>query len=97
MAVIEAPTDWVRRVSELKLPVGADHRLQELMDRNNEGRLSSGERAELESLVELRQELSLVCAKSLQLLAGAPRIGSIKTARVSIDIHPTRIFHAPSA
>lgn len=68
MTFIEAPLGWVRCVSELKLPTRADHRLQELRDRNNEGRLSSGERAELESLVEVSQELSLVRAKALQLL-----------------------------
>jgi hypothetical protein len=72
MTVIEAPVDWVERVSELKLPAKSDRRLQELMDRNNEGQLTEGERAELEALVEVSEVLSLVRAKALHLLGRNP-------------------------
>jgi hypothetical protein len=34
---IDAPLEWVRTVGDLRLPVKTDQRLQELMDRNNEG------------------------------------------------------------
>ena len=51
MTVVAAPVDWVEFVSKLRLPAKTDRRLQELMDRNNEGRLHAEERAELESLV----------------------------------------------
>lgn len=73
MSVIEAPVDWVESVSELKLPARTDERLQDLMDRNNEGRLTPSERAELESLVALSEELSLVRAEALLLLGRTPQ------------------------
>jgi len=52
-AVISAPVKWIESVGDLKLPPKANKRLQELMDRNNEGQLSASERRELEALVEL--------------------------------------------
>ena len=72
MTVVSAPVDWVERVSELRLPARSDRRLQWLMDRNNEGKLAPAERAELESLVELSESLSLVRAKAFQLLGRKP-------------------------
>ena len=45
-SVIAAPVDWIESVGKLRFPSKADHRLQELMDRNNEGLLSSDEREE---------------------------------------------------
>lgn len=72
MSVISAPTEWVEFVSELRLPPKADRRMQELMDRNNEGQLGEQERAELESLVELSESLSLARAKALHLLGRNP-------------------------
>jgi hypothetical protein len=71
-AVISAPVDWVESVGSLKLPLRADRRLQELMDRNNEGRLDATEHAELETLVELSESLSLVRAEAIHLLGRKP-------------------------
>ncbi len=71
-AIIEAPSDWVETVSSLRLPTGADRRLQHLMDRNNDGVLTPDERAELETLVEVSEELSLVRAEALRLLGRRP-------------------------
>lgn len=65
---IDAPLEWVETVSSLRLPPKADQRLQELMDRNNEGLLTEAERADLASLVELSERLSLVRAEALYLL-----------------------------
>jgi hypothetical protein len=73
MTVISAPVDWVELVSQLRLPPRSDRRLQELMDRNNDGLLTEGERDELASLVEMSETLSLVRAKALHLLGRAPR------------------------
>jgi hypothetical protein len=73
MTVVSAPVDWVELVSELKLPAKSNRRLQYLMDRNNEGQLTPDERAELESLVEVSQSMSLVRAKALHLLGRTPR------------------------
>jgi hypothetical protein len=72
-AVVPAPVDWVESVSRLRLPPKTDRRLRELMDRNNEGRLTGRERAELESLVEMSETISLVRAEALHLLGRKPR------------------------
>ena len=62
-STIPAPTEWLVSIGELRLPMKADSRLQYLMDRNNEGQLSTGEREELEALAELSERLSLVRAE----------------------------------
>ncbi len=67
-AVISTPVDWVESVGNLRFPSKTDHRLQALMDRNNDGLLSVDEREELEALVELSERLSLVRAEALQIL-----------------------------
>ena len=71
-ATITAPIEWVKAVGNLHLPAKADHRLQELMDRNTEGLLLESERGELEALVELSERLSLVRAEALQILGKQP-------------------------
>ena len=73
MTVISAPLDWVELVSDLRLPPKADRRLQDLMNRNTEGQLSAEESADLESLVELSETLSLVRAEALHLLGRVPK------------------------
>lgn len=72
MAPIPAPPEWVEAVSRLHLPPRTDHRLQVLMDRNSEGRLTADERQELESLVEMSESLSLVRAEAFRLLGRKP-------------------------
>jgi hypothetical protein len=71
-STIDAPLEWVETVGNLRLPPKADQRLQELMDRNTEGLLTEAESAELESLVELSERLSLVRAEALHLLGRKP-------------------------
>ncbi len=71
--IIEAPLELVETVADLRLPLKADLDLQRLMDRNNEGELTSGEREELEALVELSETISLVRAQALQLLGRKPQ------------------------
>jgi hypothetical protein len=73
MSTLAAPTTWVESIGELRLPGRSDRRLRELMDRNNEGRLSADERDELESLVELSESMSLVRAEALRLLGRSPQ------------------------
>src|SRR3954470_4452234 len=77
MTVISAPIDWVELVSKLRLPPRSDRRLQDLMDRNNDGRLSPGEREELESLVEV-SETCLSPAHAHSIFSGAPRSKSVR-------------------
>ena len=71
-ATVSAPEPWVRSIGDLRLPPQADKRLQELMDRNNEGLLDDGERAELAALAEWSEEVSLLRAEALQLLGRQP-------------------------
>lgn len=69
---IAAPLEWVETVGQLRLPSKADQRMQELMDKNNEGALSEAEFTELEALVEVSEQLSLVRAEALVLLGKTP-------------------------
>jgi hypothetical protein len=71
-STVAAPVDWVEAVGNLHFPSKAEHRLQELMDRNNEGLLQESEREELEALVELSEQLALVRAEALQILSKQP-------------------------
>jgi len=71
-STIAAPVDWVEAVGNLRFPSKADHHLQDLMDRNNEGLLQECEREELEVLIELSEQLSLVRGEALQILGKQP-------------------------
>jgi hypothetical protein len=71
-STIAAPVDCVEAVGNLHLPSKADHRLQELMDCNNEGLLQESEKQELEALGELSEQLSLVRGAALQILGKQP-------------------------
>ena len=69
---VAAPLEWVEAVSGLRLPPKVNDRWQHLMDRNTEGLLTDAERAELETLVELSEQLALVRATALHLLGRKP-------------------------
>ena len=71
-ATVDAPLQWVESITMLRLPEQADRRLQELMDGNNEGKLTAQERADLAALAELSERLSLVRAEALHLLGRKP-------------------------
>ena len=71
-STIAAPIDWIEAVGNLRFPSKADRRLQELMDRNNQGLLQEAEREKLEALVELSEQLSLVRGEALQILGKRP-------------------------
>ena len=71
-STIAAPVNWVEAVGNLHFPSKADRRLQKLMDRNTEGLLDQSEREELDELVELSEQLSLVRAEALQILGKRP-------------------------
>ena len=72
MSTLTASTTWIESIGNLRLPAKSDRRLQELMDRNNEGLLSEDEREQLETLVELSETLSLARAEALHLLGRIP-------------------------
>lgn len=71
-ALVQAPLDLLEEVAVLRFPPKADKHLQELMDRNNDGKLTAQQREELEALVELSEKLSLVRAKVLHCLGRRP-------------------------
>lgn len=71
-STIAAPVDWVEAVGNLHFPPKTDHRLQDLMDRNNEGLLEESEKEELEALVELSEHLSLIRSEALLILGKQP-------------------------
>jgi hypothetical protein len=72
-ATVSGLVEWIEFVSDLRWPPRANERLQHLMDCNTEGHLTESERAELETLVELTEQLSLVRAQALRLLGRKPR------------------------
>ena len=69
---VQAPRELIEEVAGLRFPPRTDRRLSFLMDRNNEGRLTDAERAEMETLVELGESIALVRAKALHLLGRQP-------------------------
>jgi hypothetical protein len=71
--VIETPREMVETVARLRLPPKTDRRLQDLMDRNNNGRLTPEERDDLEALVELCETIALVRAQALHVLGRTPQ------------------------
>ena len=71
-AMIEAPVEMMQAVAGLRLPPKADRRLQTLMDRYNNGTLTSEEREEMEALIELSQTLALVRDQALYVLVRKP-------------------------
>ena len=71
-AVLEAPVEMIEAVASLRLPPKADHRMQILMERNNNGLLTPSEREDLEALVEWSEEMALVRARALSLLGRKP-------------------------
>lgn len=70
--LVPAPIDWIESVGRLRLPAKADRRLQELMDRNNEGQLTPPERTEMEALIEVSETMSILRAEALHLLGRRP-------------------------
>jgi hypothetical protein len=62
------PRELAEAVVAARLPPATDQRLQHLMDRNNDGKLSQNEREELESLAAWSEMLSLLRAKALLFL-----------------------------
>ncbi len=69
---VQVSEEWIKSVTELTFPASTDHRLQVLMDRNNEGLLSTDEKLELKALAEMSEELSLVRAQAFRFLKRDP-------------------------
>lgn len=65
---IRTPRELLEQVAALRFPAKTDQRLQRLMDRNNDGALTTQEREEMESLVEMSETMSLMRAKALKVI-----------------------------
>ena len=63
---LNLPRELAEAAAELRFPSVTDHRLQALMDRNNDGKLSQDERDELESLAAVSESIALLRAKALR-------------------------------
>ena len=72
VSVVQAPRDLVEDFANLRLPPKLDQRLQELMDRNNDGKLTQAERQDMADLVEWSEDISLLRARALHLLGRKP-------------------------
>ncbi len=57
--LVTVPRAALEALEAFRFPPKLDKRLQELMDRNNEGQLSAAEREQLEGLVELSEDIEL--------------------------------------
>lgn len=71
-ATIAAPASLIEFIGGLRLPEQTDRRLQNLMDRNNEGILQPSEKEDLAALAALSEEISILRAQALQLLGKSP-------------------------
>jgi hypothetical protein len=69
---MQDPLELAEEVAGLRLSPKADRRLQELMNRNNNGQLTETERVDLEALAEMSENISLLRAKALLLLGRKP-------------------------
>jgi hypothetical protein len=69
----KVPREFVESLAGFRFPPKADARIQYLMDRNTDGRLSGPEREELEALVELSETMSLFRAQAMTLLGRKPK------------------------
>lgn len=69
---MQDPLELAEAVAALRLTPKADQRLQILMNRNTNGLLTDSEREELEALVEMSEDISLVRAKALLFLGRKP-------------------------
>lgn len=72
MQTLEAPVEFFEALAEFRFPQETDAHLQDLMDRNTEGRLNEPERKELEALAELSERIGLLRAQALRLLGRKP-------------------------
>jgi len=68
MVLLPTPQDMLERLADMRFGPGIDARLQDLMDRNNDGQLNDCERAELAGFVTLNEELSILRAQAMVVL-----------------------------
>ncbi len=67
-AMVPVPREALEALTAFRFPSKLDRHMQGLMDRNNDGLLTPGERDELEGLVELSEDLAIQRAQVQSLL-----------------------------
>ena len=63
---------FVNDLTDIRFSPAMNARIQDLMDRNNNGALSTAEREELEGLVDWSEQISLVRAQALNFMGKKP-------------------------
>ena len=69
--LISVPREALESLESFRFPSQLDRRIQDLMDRNNEGMLTAVERDELAGLAELSEQMALQRAQIHRLLQNA--------------------------
>ncbi|TWU60361.1 hypothetical protein Poly51_06360 [Rubripirellula tenax] len=83
---VVAPCPWVESITLLRLPEQADQRLQDLMDRNNEGQLTQKKEKKNKENKEKGQAIfnklssCPLCSRIAKYLARAPKSVAIEPA-----------------
>ena len=72
ISTITTAIEFVETVANFQFPSKVNQRLQELMDRNNDGKLCGSEVQELETLAELSTSFSRLKAQAFHLLERSP-------------------------
>ena len=72
MEMVPTPKDFLEYLADMRFSPEANARIQDLMDRNNEGLLSPQEREVLATLASLSQDMSIVRSRALMLLGRKP-------------------------
>lgn len=77
-ATIETPLRFLEEIGRLQLPGHLDHRLQLLMNQNNEGYLDPYGKKEMTELITMSEQMSILRAEATYLLIEG-HVESIKT------------------
>lgn len=72
MEMMQVPRDLLEQVANMRFDDQLNARLQDLMDRNNFGRLSDSERAELSHYARLNQMMTILRGRALIALGQRP-------------------------
>lgn len=57
---IEIPIQFLEEMANFQFPASTQEKLNQLMDKNNEGKLLEEEREELSALIEINERVSLL-------------------------------------
>jgi hypothetical protein len=67
------PRNDLEMIADARFPPGVDYRMQDLMERNNNGQLNAAEHEELKGLADMSMIWSLVRARAMIALKRKPQ------------------------